>query len=350
MTQAVIIELDGLQVPAFIGDRLLDAALLGGVAMPNDCRSGQCGTCVVRLHAGRLDGGEAEATGCFHACQSIVRSSLKVSLVGAPSNASGTLTSRGVVAATTELTHDVVEVTVAIHPATPFVWRAGQYAHVTFAGFPSRAFSPTMALDGSDRPGSFRLHIKRIEGGRVSPAIGRRIRPGHTLTLEGPVGRAALEPGFTGRLMLYASGTGFAPIWAVADAALRENAARRMVVVAGVDALENLYMAEALERMSGCPNVVVMPVTAEPQAYTPMIRSGPLIGFASMIAPGDRVHAAGPPSLLQALDAHARNVGATFHADAFNPGPTVEERWLGQIARQFASPATASAASHGHGR
>lgn len=345
MSHPITIDIDGQTFMAYAGDRLLDAALLGGFAMPNNCRAGRCGSCVVRLVAGRIEGGEANQPGHFHACKGIVRSNLKLSLAQATAGAPRAQQARGVVAQITDLTHDVVEVTVATDAATPFPWRPGQYAQVTFSGFPARAFSPTMALDGTDRAGSFRLHVKRIEGGQVSSAIGRRIRPGHALALDGPLGQPALQPGFPGRMVLVSSGTGFAPMWAIADAALRETPSRRMVVVAGVDALENLYMAEALERLSVCPNVVIMPVTAEPQTYTPKIRSGALIDYASMIGPGDRVHAAGSPELLQALGAYARHIGASFHANPFSPAAAAEDRWLSQIAAQFASPTAHFAAT-----
>ena len=120
MTQALTIDIDGQQFMAFPGDRLLDAALLGGFAMPNDCRSGRCGTCVVRLLAGHVQGGEANQPGLFHACRTIVRSSLKLSLAREPAATPRVSPSRGVVAATTELTRDVVEVTVAHDAATAF--------------------------------------------------------------------------------------------------------------------------------------------------------------------------------------------------------------------------------------
>ena len=39
------------------GDLLLDSALMNGVDLPHDCRSGICGACRVRLVDGRVFGG-----------------------------------------------------------------------------------------------------------------------------------------------------------------------------------------------------------------------------------------------------------------------------------------------------
>ena len=36
-------------ISANCGDLLLDAALMNGVELPHDCRSGYCGTCQVRV-------------------------------------------------------------------------------------------------------------------------------------------------------------------------------------------------------------------------------------------------------------------------------------------------------------
>ena len=39
------------------GDLLLDSALMNGVDLPHDCRSGVCGACRVRLVSGSVFGG-----------------------------------------------------------------------------------------------------------------------------------------------------------------------------------------------------------------------------------------------------------------------------------------------------
>jgi 3-phenylpropionate/trans-cinnamate dioxygenase ferredoxin reductase subunit len=95
-----------------------------------------------------------------------------------------------------DLTDDVVEVTIT--PARRMPLLAGQYCRFTFRGFPSRAFSPTAPLDRPAREGrSFRLNVKRVRGGRVSPYFGRNIRVGYPVKVEGPFGSAFLRPGKT---------------------------------------------------------------------------------------------------------------------------------------------------------
>ena len=44
------------------GDLLLDWALMNGVDLPHDCRSGICGACKVHLVDGKVFGGQTPAT------------------------------------------------------------------------------------------------------------------------------------------------------------------------------------------------------------------------------------------------------------------------------------------------
>lgn len=338
MTRSVTIDVGGTGILAFAGDRVLDALLLAGLNLPDDCRTGNCRICPVQVLAGRVSGGQTHLPDHVLACRALIETDLRLALprdLAQDAGPAPAFSPNAVVADIAHLTPDVVEVTLSL--SVPFEWRPGQYAHVTFEGFPARAFSPTVALDGRDRPSSIRLQIARLPSGMVSGEIGRRIQPGHRVVIDGPYGSATLEPNSQRRLVLLSSGTGFAPLWAIADAALRENSARRIVMIAGAQALENLYMAEALERMSLCPGVSILPVTVEPQAMTPIIRCGSPLDFASMIAPDDVVHAAGPAAMVQLIGAWAAHIGARFHADPFVPSATSDDRWLAQAARRFAA-------------
>lgn len=312
MKRLLTAHVNGQAFPARPGDVLLDAALTSGVDIPHECRSGQCGTCRVRVGDGRVLGGRA-GDGFVHACQARLLSDVDVQFDEVPvaAQVQGTLTEVRDIAA------GVVEAVVRL--ARPLTLLPGQYVDVAFAGYPSRAYSPTAALDAVPRPGELRFHIKRVVDGAVSPRLGFEIAVGHAVAITGPFGSAFLRAGGTQRLVLIASGTGFAPIWAIADAALREWPARPLVVVAGARTIETLYMAPALQLLSMCPNVALVVTTREPQSYAQVVRQGPVEAHLPPISASDIVHVAGAPALVGAVARIADAAGAELHADAFEP-------------------------------
>jgi 3-phenylpropionate/trans-cinnamate dioxygenase ferredoxin reductase subunit len=213
-------------------------------------------------------GGEAGQSRMVYACQARVLSDLHVEFDKVPPP----LHVNAIVEDVAELAADVVEV--SIKPLAPIDPLPGQYCRFAFRGFPSRAYSPTLELRRSRQSGTFGLHVKRVKGGRVSSELGRAIRPGHRLWIDGPFGTAFHRRGRKERLVLASSGTGFAPMFAVADAALMENYHRPMVLVAGARRLDQLYMPSALGRLSAAPNVTIIATAEEPQSESRLVRVG----------------------------------------------------------------------------
>src|ERR1700748_1294763 len=63
---------------ANVSDLLLDGAIMSGVELQHDCRSGICGSCRVRLVDGKVFGGTEEGSDMIYACQARVVSDLKL--------------------------------------------------------------------------------------------------------------------------------------------------------------------------------------------------------------------------------------------------------------------------------
>jgi NAD(P)H-flavin reductase/ferredoxin len=293
------------------GDLLLDAALRNGVDIPHDCRSGYCGTCRVRVVEGWVFGGETSDPGTVRACQCRVISDVKIAVEDVPELV--TLTGR--VARLVPLASDIVEVSIELpQPAHYF---PGQYYKVQFRGFPSRCYSPTVPLDRPHDPRVIRLHVRRVPLGRVSSALGRRIDVGHRVKLFGPLGSAYLRSYRSRRLVLVASGTGFAPLWAIADAAMKEDPGRELVFVAGARKIDALYMIPALCRLATCRNASIIPVVSEPQTVSRVVRIGHPTDHLPALSPRDVVYAAGAPAMVERMTRIAKAAGATCHADPF---------------------------------
>lgn len=307
------ITIDGRRFLARQGALLLDAALSNGIELPHHCRAGHCGTCRVRLLSGSMMGGEGDEPGIVHACQCRIGGDAVIET----RPRAATRTVEGVLTSLRLLSAEVIEVGIRTQRALPH--HAGQYAQVRFDGYPSRPFSFTHALsDGVDNRTTW-FHVRRIEGGRVTSLLGRRIRPGHHVSLSGAYGSAHFRPGQTGRLVLVATNTGFAPIWSVAVAALREDPQRRMMVIAGGRTMQSLYMGPALAQLARFPNVLVVPVCSAPQTSHGAVKPGRPTDYLPRLLPSDVLYACGAPGMVDAIRSIAGQVGAVCYSDPFVP-------------------------------
>lgn len=317
------------------GELLLDAALSNGIDLPHDCRAGHCGTCCVRLVSGEVRGGKGSEPGVVHACQCRIIGDVVIE-TGQPS---GVRTVEGVLSSLLPLSREVIEVGITMERTLPY--HAGQYAQVRFSGYPSRPFSFTHPLRGNPNSRSVWFHVRRMQDGRVTSSLGKRITPGHRVKLTGPHGSAHFRPNL-GRLILVATNTGFAPIWSVAVAGLRENPKRRMMIIAGVRNIESLYMGPALVRLASFPNVVVVPVCSTPQTFSRAVRPGRPTDYLPRLLPTDVLYACGAPAMVDSIKSIAAHTGAVCYSDPFLPttDDKVEESILTRAMEWLAVPAS----------
>lgn len=324
MAKSHQITINGTSFLARRGELLLDAALSNGVDLPYDCRAGHCGTCCVRLVSGKVHGGEGSEPGIVHACQCRIVGDAVVE----KGESSGVRTVEGVLSSLLPLSPEVMEVGITTDRALPY--HAGQYAQVRFNGYPSRPFSITHPLRGNPNSHSVWFHVRRMTGGRVTSSLGKRIGPGHRVKLTGPYGSAHFRPNLQSRIILVATNTGFAPIWSIAVAALRENPNRRMMIIAGGRSIESLYMGQALVRLAGFPNVVVVPVCSTPQTLIPAVQLGRPTDYLPRLIETDVLYACGAPGMVESVKSIAARIGAACYADPFlqTTDDTVEDSVL----------------------
>ncbi len=341
MARSHQVTIDGHSFLAPRGQLLLDAALSNGIELPHDCRAGHCGACCVRLVSGEVQGGEGAEPGIIHACQCRIVGDADIET----DQRTGVRTVEGVLSSLHPLSPEVMEVGIRTDRALPYL--AGQYAQVRFNGYPSRPFSMTHPLhcDPSDR--SVWFHVRRMKDGRVTSSLGKRIKPGHRVTLTGPYGSAHFRPNLDNPLILVATSTGFAPIWSIAVAALRERPERVIMIIVGGRIIESLYMWPALKRLAKFPNVVVVPVCSTPQTLTNAVWLGRPTDYLPHLLPTDVLYACGAPAMVDSIKSIAARLGAVCYADPFLPttGGTIEEsvmgrttKWLAALTRRHVDP------------
>jgi NAD(P)H-flavin reductase/ferredoxin len=323
---------NGRQLRASIGDTLVEAGLAGKMLIPHDCCSGQCDTCKVRVLSGDIDDQGTLDGQMVLACQATIEGDAEIVFDEVPIPARRT----GTVRAIRPLSPEILEVVVAFN--SPFPYFAGQYMKVAFAGYPSRDYSPTAYLDGTLDETELVFHIKRYEGGLVSLALGDGIGIGHKVTVNGPYGHAFYRPG-PSRLVLVASGTGWAPIWSVAREARIAEPTREIVIVAAARDPRNLYMGPALNWLfaRGVRQIVL---TATGERAGGDIRFGRPTEFLPTITAEDLVYAAGAPAMVDAVKHIAALGGAECHADPFTISPNAGSI-VDRLRRAMRAPSTA---------
>ena len=313
------------------GDLLLDSAIMSGVDLPHDCRSGVCGTCRVRLVEGNVFGGTEDGSDVIYACQARVVSNLK--LVSEPVPEPTSVSAE--VAELVRLAPDVVGVSLKLQ--VPLRHLPGQYCRLQFRGFSARCYSPTYPLEGAPEDRRLNFHIRRLPDGLVSSALGRAIGVGHRVKLTGPFGSAFLRPDCPGRIILVASGTGFAPMWSIAVAAIMEEPRRELMFVVAAKTLQSFYMHAALCRLALFPNVKIIPIVSEPQKVSSAIRSGRPTDHLPRLSAEDVVYTAGAPAVTDTVARVAKAAGATCYTDPFLPNPRSEDdaSLMGRVAGWF---------------
>lgn len=146
-----------------------------------------------------------------------------------------------------------------VRPDQPLPFQPGQAVPVSLPGCPGvwRWYCPANA---PRRDGTIDLHVRAVEGGRLSARLVYRARVGDRLRL-GPASGRGLVSGRTGRrdLLLIAGGTGWAPMRAIVEELIgeQENAEqgteggpdrRQVTLVVGARSVEQLYDAVTLDR------------------------------------------------------------------------------------------------------
>ncbi len=294
-----------------IGDTILNAALAAGIVIPHDCNTGQCDTCRIRVYAGQVDDQNTRHGDTVLACQATVTGEAVVEFdeVPLPTKRVGTVSS------VISLTPDIFEVTVRLDKE--LIYLPGQYVKLSFARLPARDYSPTLPTDGTTDLSTLLFHIRRAPDGAVSSNLGGRISAGTRVGVQGPFGSAFHRRG-EGRIVLVSSGTGFAPIWAVARASRFREPNREMIAIAGARHAHNLYMRDAMAWLAGT-GVQQVILTCSGKHSEQDVRSGRPTAHLPSLTSSDKVYAAGAPAMVSAVELLAEAAGATCYADAFLP-------------------------------
>ncbi|MGE5133697.1 MAG: 2Fe-2S iron-sulfur cluster-binding protein [Gemmatimonadota bacterium] len=226
------------------GESVLEGMARHGVGLPSACRAGACHTCLLRAESG--DPGEAgqrglkpslAARGYFLACLARPPADLAVGAAGHDVMAPAT------VAGSRWLSPDVIAL--RLRPLRPVSFRAGQHVTLDRGDGVVRVFS-IASLPGPRWPADVEFHVRVRRGGAMSGWLAGACG-GTVLRVGAPAGDCFYLPGSPETALLLAgTGTGIAPLLAIARDALRSGHTGPVTVIHGAATPDRLYLGERL--------------------------------------------------------------------------------------------------------
>lgn len=228
------------------GSNLLDVLLEHGHKVPWSCRSGQCQSCLVQARPDEVPSAaqaqlnaEQQSKGWLLACQCQLHQDMHISL---HNPATDDLPAR--ISDMRYLADDILLLRVT--PERPLRFRAGQHMVLWLDATLARPYS-IASLPGE---GDLEFHLRLHPHGAFSNAIRER-KTGDTLYMGAAAGHFHYDPGWQETpLLLLGSGTGLAPLQAIARDALQAGHEAPITLWHWSRSQAQCYLADALSELA----------------------------------------------------------------------------------------------------
>ena len=271
MTHQVTIRNTGHQFQAQDAESILQAALNAGLVLPYGCRDGACGSCKGKLIEGRIDYGKysekaltADERAHGHALFCQAKPLTDVVIEAREVRKAGDIQVRKLPARVQKLERaadDVMIVYLKLPANERLMFLPGQYIDILLKDGTRRSFS--MANPPHDDE-FMQLHIRHVPGGAFTDHVFKTMKERDILRFEGPFGTFFLREESDKPIVFVASGTGFAPIKAVIEAAFKKGVARPMTLYWGARRPKDVYLNALPERWAAeHPGFRYVPVISE---------------------------------------------------------------------------------------
>ncbi|MEX0638642.1 MAG: CDP-6-deoxy-delta-3,4-glucoseen reductase, partial [Burkholderiales bacterium] len=246
---SVTIQPSGQQFQVEDGEAVLAAALRQGLVLPYGCKNGACGTCKGKIVSGTVDFGvyqpkalpdEDKARGKALFCQAKPLSDLVIEArtIGAAKGIEVKMLPCRV-QTLERLADDVMALHLKLPAHEKLVFLAGQFIEFLLKDGSRRSFSMANAPHDAEL---LQLHVRHVAGGQFTDHVFGRMKERDILRFEGPLGTFCLREDSAKPIVFVASGTGFAPIKSIIEAAAKKGVARPMTLYWGGRRPKDLYM------------------------------------------------------------------------------------------------------------
>jgi len=283
MSYQVTVRPSGRQFTVEGDETILAAALRSGVGLPYGCKNGACGTCKAGVLAGQWTQGphsasaltpEEQAGRRLLVCCSRPQSDLEIE--ARELSGFGDIPIRKMpcrVASIERPAPDVAIVTLQLPASERLQFRAGQYLEFILRDGSRRSYSMATAPHADE---AIALHIRHMPGGQFTDALfGAKepaIKARDILRIEAPLGTFFLREDNARPIVLLASGTGFAPVKAIAEHIFHkrlnrdepDRPARPVRLYWGCRSRRDLYLPDLPEQWAReQPNFTYVPVLSD---------------------------------------------------------------------------------------
>jgi CDP-4-dehydro-6-deoxyglucose reductase len=335
----VTLQPSGHQFEVPQGKAILTAGLEAGLNLAYSCRAGNCTTCRGRVVQGQVDHGRSDlhcltesqrAQGYTLLCQAqpVTDVTIEVKELQLHMQQPKLVPCR--VKKIEKPAADVAIVSLRLPYNDNMLYAAGQYVDFLLKDAASgktrrRSYSiaTAPALEGSMM--DIDLHLRHYPGGAFTEHVFTAMKVGEILKFEGPLGTFYLREESDKPIVFVAGGTGFAPVKAMIEFALRRGIARPMRLYWGCRARKDLYLPDApLRWAESSAHFTYIPVLSEPHDTDEWTGRKGLVHQAVLEDMPDlsayQVYAAGAPAMIEAArrDFRARGLpDDEFFADSF---------------------------------
>ena len=314
-------------------ETILDGALREGFSIAYGCRNGACGSCKGKLLEGRVDYGVYQASALSDAdkqrgyalfCQArpltdVVIECREISAIR--DIQVRTLPCR--VQKLERLAADVMMIHLRLPASERLQFLAGQYIDILTKSGLRRSLSIANAPHDD---AVLQLHLRNY-GGPFSQYVFGTLKEKDILRFEGPLGMFFLREDSVKPLILLASGTGFAPIKAIAEHAIHKKLQRPITLYWGCRVRADLYLNDLAASWARDHGIRYVPVLSESRpedqwsGRTGFVHRAVMEDFPDMS--GHQVYACGAPIVVElALSDFTEQCKLPpddFFSDAFTP-------------------------------